>query len=269
MLKTDIGYDLKPKINNKNKFIFVIGLPKSGTTLIEEILYNIGYVDLSTSPLRFFDNRNLKNNHDISEEMFNKIPKGKYTFLKLHTHYSQRNLEVILKFSPKVIISKRSLRDALISRYCHVISDKNHRHHNLVKNLSYDEGFKKSIIINNETDTPERPLDYFYNWTKDWLKIIEEKKLNYLILDFDEIKSDKFEYIKKILNYLNITEYSPQDIIFKLDKNLKEIEKNSLGKNFNNFIKPKTFNKKSNEIKQSLNLKEIESFIKKNLPKNY
>ena len=137
----------------------------------------------------------------------------------------------------------------------------------MVKNLSYDEGFKKSIIINNETDTPERPLDYFYNWTKDWLKIIEEKKLNYLILDFDEIKSDKFEYIKKILNYLNITEYSPQDIIFKLDKNLKEIEKNSLGKNFNNFIKPKTFNKKSNEIKQSLNLKEIESFIKKNLPK--
>ena len=56
--------------------------------------------------------------------MFNKIPKGKYTFLKLHTHYSKRNLEVILKFSPKVIISKRSLRDALISRYCHVISDK-------------------------------------------------------------------------------------------------------------------------------------------------
>ena len=32
LLKTDIGYDLKPKINNKNKFIFVIGLPKSGTT---------------------------------------------------------------------------------------------------------------------------------------------------------------------------------------------------------------------------------------------
>ena len=53
LLKTDIGYDLKPKINNKNKFIFVIGLPKSGTTLIEEILYNIGYVDLSTSPLGF------------------------------------------------------------------------------------------------------------------------------------------------------------------------------------------------------------------------
>ena len=69
------------------------------------------------------------------------------------------------------------------------------------------------------------------------------------------------------MNYLNITEYSPQDIIFKLDKNLKEIEKNSLGKNFNNFIKPKTFNKKSNEIKQSLNLKEIESFIKKSSKK--
>ena len=63
---------------------------------------------------------------------------------------------------------------------------------------------------------------------------------------------------------------TPEKIIneFKLDKNLKELKRIVLEKNFNNFIKPKTFNKKSNEIKQSLNLKEIESFIKKSYKDN-
>ena len=268
ILAKDLERDFFPQIKNQTKFIFVIGLPKSGTTLIEEILSNLGYIDISTSPLRIFDNRNLKNPHDISINMFSRVPKKKYSFLKLHTHYSKDNLEIIFKFKPTVIISKRSLEDALISRYCHIISDKKHRHYNLLKDLDFNEGLKKSILFKNTSDTPVRPLDYFYNWTNDWLKVIKQQNLDFLILDFDEIKKNKFVYIEKILNYLKIDEYSSHEIMNKIEKNLQEIKKNSLGKNFNNYIKPKTFNNKSIEIRSKLDLKEIKNFIEKNLKQN-
>ena len=71
---------LKTKISRKQKFVFVIGLPKSGTTLVEQILRSLGYIDQSSSPLRIFDNRNLKHPHDVSEEMFKKVPKSKLSF---------------------------------------------------------------------------------------------------------------------------------------------------------------------------------------------
>jgi len=71
----DFKYDYFPTEDNKNKFILVIGLPKSGTTLIEEILYELGYVDLTNSFFRIYNNHNLKHPHDISEEMFKFVPK--------------------------------------------------------------------------------------------------------------------------------------------------------------------------------------------------
>ena len=50
--KTDKANENK---SYKYKFILIIGLPKSGTTLIEKILRSLGYIDQSTSPLRIFN----------------------------------------------------------------------------------------------------------------------------------------------------------------------------------------------------------------------
>jgi hypothetical protein len=263
----DFRDDLKNnKIFRKNKFVFIIGLPKSGTTMVEQILRSLGYIDQSSSPLRIFDNRNLKNPHDISENMFKKVPKKKLSFLKLHTHFSEDNLNTIEKYNPKVIITLRDLKDVLISRFNHIISDPNHRHYYNLTNLEYNEGFKKSLLMKNSKDTPVRPLDYFYFWIKDWKKEIEKRNLDFLVLNYENYNLNKKKYIKSILDYLDINDVNIDNLLIKINSNYDKIKKNNLEKNLKKYIKPQTFNKDSENIKRKLKIREIEDFIIKNLP---
>ncbi len=258
------------KINLKkyyrNKFILVIGLPKSGTTLIEKILRSLGYIDQSKSPLRIFDNRNLKNPHDLSDNMFKIISKNKFSFLKLHSHFTEENLALIKKYNPKVIISFRNLKDVLISRYTHILSDKTHRHHNKIKILDIKDGFMKSLIYKNSTDTPIKPLDYFFFWVKNWKENIKKNKLNFLKLEFEEFQLDKLGYLNKILKYLEIEDVDTKKILYELNHGDELLKTNNLKKNLKNFIKPQTYNSDT-KIRQELNTKEIEKFISSNLPK--
>ena len=254
-LKLDFS---KKKENKKYNFIFIAGLPKSGTTLIENILRAVGYVDMRNSPLRVFDDRGLSNPHDISNAMFKLVPKNKHTFLKLHTHYSEENLRIIKKFEPKVIISLRNLHEVLISRYSHIIADKNHRHHNLIKNLPVEEGFKKSLSIQNYKNTPFSPIVYFKKWVENWKLEIEKKNLNYLVIDYESYQNNQKNYIKKILNYLDIDERILEEIHLKVKKNFIRHDKNNLEKNLNGFIKPQTINNDPENIKQKLNSGKME-----------
>jgi len=264
----DLKDDFKnKKISREQKFVFVIGLPKSGTTLVEQILRSLGYIDQSSSPLRILDNRNLKNPHDISEEMFKKVPKSKLSFLKLHTHFSEENLKIIKKFNPKVIITFRNLTDVLISRFSHIISDDKHRHYKDVINLNYNDGFKKSLLIKNLNDTPVKPLDYFYFWIKDWKHTMDKRNLGFLTLDYENYNLNKTKYVKSILDFLEIDDVNLEELLVKIRQNHDKIKVNSLERNLKKFIKPQTFNKNSKEIKKKLVISDLENFITENLPK--
>ncbi len=268
LLIDDINLDfLSSKEKFKNNFIFVIGLPKSGTTLIENILRALGYLDLSNSPLRIFDNRGLSNPHDISEAMFKKVPKKKLTFLKLHTHFTEENLKIIKKFNPLVIISLRNLHHVLVSRYCHVVANKKHRHHELIKDLPVVEGFKKSLFIKNSYDTPVSPIEYFKKWVENWESAINKKKLNYLMIEFEEYQNNHRNYIIKILNHLNLDQNILDEVYEKVSNNFQKYDKNNLEKNLTGFIKPQTINNDSKNIKEKLYTLEIKNFVNEALIK--
>ena len=242
------------KNNLKKKNILCIGIPKSGTTLTEQILNLVGYIPLDKSPFYVWDNRNLNHPHDISLRMIKNFDDQKPNYLKLHTHYSEENLNVLKKKRLTIIFSFRSLKDIMISRYIHILNDKDHRLYNSIKNLNLIEGFKKSMIDKNEK-YDDIPIKYYAFWEENWKKNIDNNFEDYLILNFDEFKENKSMYIDKILNFLNISDIESELLLKQIDKEKKDLKQN-LGK-----IRPSSYNKHQ-DIKNQLQKFDFESFKK-------
>ena len=77
--------------------------------------------------------------------MINSAPKNKFSFLKLHTHFKPKYINLVEKNKLRISIQIRDIRDMLISRYYHVLDDKYHWQNKLISNLNFDEGFKQSL----------------------------------------------------------------------------------------------------------------------------
>ena len=209
-IKDDYKKDVQSKkFSSKHKLVWCAGLPKSGTTLIEEIFDNLPYVRQNISFNRIFYTGKLDHDHGISNEMFKHSPKDRFTFLKTHTHYEKKYEEIAVKNNLRIIISLRDLRDMLISRYYHILADKNHWLHNKIKDLNFTDGFIISLKVKETPDAPE-PLNYYYFWILDWLKVSREK--NFLVLWYEDYKNDPIKYINRILHYTNFEDFSATDI---------------------------------------------------------
>ena len=249
ILGQDIKKDFFIKNNKKYNNILVIGHPKSGTTLIEWLLTELGYVNQKVSPLRIFYEKELNEQHDLSFQMLKYIPKNKATFLKRQSAATDKNIKIINKFKIKLIISKRNLRDTMISRYLHLISDKNLPHYSHLKDLNYIDGFKKSLTHHPMGYTP---IKYFNNWIKNWNRAIKENNFDCLVLDYDDyIKNDK-SYVEKLLKYLSLKNIDSDKLIQNHYAHLKKLKNKNLTKNLKNNLFSQTYNFDFSDTKKQL-----------------
>jgi hypothetical protein len=212
------------KVKSKSNFVWCAGLPKSGTTLIEKIFENLPYINMKHSMKRIYYPGKTDHVHGISSKMFSNLPKDKFTFLKTHSPYSTSYEKIALEKNAKIIISLRDLRDVMISRYHHVISEKTHRHHKVINNLNFEDGFIKSLNLTDLGGTPV--IEEYYNWIYDWLKIAKER--NYLVLWFEDYKTNELNYINKILNYIGLKELSSKQILDLTNKKTSKSKKYKL-----------------------------------------
>ena len=200
----ELLYDLKvdfklSKEVDYQKLIWVCGLPKSGTTLIGSIMNFIGYVEGNKSILRTFDSSGIKHPHEITDGFFKYFPKSKHTFVKTHTHHKTKFIEIAKKYNTTNIVTLRDIRPMMLSRYWHVMSDQEHWQHEFIKDLNFEEGFKKSLICGYSYKKLS-PIEYYQKWIIDWLR---NKNDANLILWFEDYKSKPLEYIGKINQCIN------------------------------------------------------------------
>ncbi len=261
-IKKDFFYDHKKKYNK----VLVIGVQKSGTTLIEWILSEMGYVNQVTSPLRIFYEKNLKYVHDLSSKMLSYLPDRKFTFLKRHSEATFDNLKIIKDSNLKIILSIRNLKQIMISRYIHIISDKNFPQYYKFKDLDYVEGFRLSLIKNHIEG--EVPIKIFNEWLINWEKAIKEKKIDCLILNYNDFKINEKNYIDKILNFLEIEDCKSSDILKKHKERIEKMKNKTLEDNLKKNLHSQTYNSLSDNIKFKLN-KEISDEEINNLIKKY
>ena len=264
-LSEDIKKDLNSKHFKSNAYyVWCPGLPKSGTTLLEEIFDCLPYVRLNHSMIRIWHNKNIKSIHDVNENTFKGMSKFKYTSLKTHSHYLEEYDHIIKSFNLKVIISLRDLRDMMISRYFHIMNNKKHWLYSEIINLDFKEGFKKSLI-SVPFGEQQTALEYYYYWIYNWKK--KSLNSNYLVLWYEEYFNDPLFYISKILEYLEFNEFSPNLINSKTKK--KYSSNHNLELSLKKFGKLKSTYRKGNiqEWKAYFD-DDITNFFHKNLPDN-
>ena len=244
-LRTDIKKDffskkLKPGLN-----VLVIGLPKSGTTMIEEILSEIGFVNQANSILRLFDDQNLSHHHDLSRKMLSKIPKNKNTFLKRHSEATISNLELIEEYNFKTFVSIRNLIDVMISRYLHLSNDKKQPQFKIYSKYDLLEGFKISLIKNHREN--DIPIQIFEEWIEKWQQVLAQNK-NLCLLDYDSYKKNNYMYFKKIFNFLDIDQSQIEIILNKHLQNQSLLNQKSFESNLKKNFYSQTYNNKSKKI---------------------
>ena len=174
-----------------------MGLPKSGTTLVEDILRQLGAVDTFRSIIR--RSRLLpreKHPHAIISGFFEYLPSDKYSFIKTHTHYSDEALEVVRACDVSAFVTIRDLRDVMISRYYHVMADPMHWQHRVIKDLPVKNGFIRSLYGTDKH--PEHPIRYFSDWVSNHVRS------SLPILRYEEYHQDSQDYIAKIAEYAGI-----------------------------------------------------------------
>lgn len=274
----DLTEDLKndklakeKKIKCKNHLFFIVGLPKSGTTWLEQLLIHTpGLIQLNKSVLRKYPKFiKLPNDHDVVPRMLTCAPKDKLSFLKLHLTPNEKNIEILEKLNVKPIILIRDLRDMLISRYHHIISSPNHWSYKQIKELPQD----KQLLASIKSISPNSIsiIDYYINWITDWWDYSQKNKQNSLLIKYEDMKKDLPSVLRKIYNFYeyqitNEERGQAQEIIKIIDNQKKHHEKdkqNQLNKNLNKKGRlTSTFRKgKTGEWKNIFN-KETTDFIK-------
>ena len=214
-LRHDIEADRKSiKYNSPHKIVFCAGLPKSGSTMIEHIFENLPYVRANETMMRSFSTGKLDHVHGVSDWMFKNLPKNKYSFFKLHTHFTEDYFSILRKYNSRVIVSIRDLRDMMISRYHHILSETDHWQHKDVRGLSDKEGFLKSLV-GFPPDEDTIPIVYYYNWIRDWKEASLIKDI--YLCNYEQYTEKPLEYIDGILGWIEFSSFSSTLIEENLD----------------------------------------------------
>ena len=222
----------KQAINLKkdHNLVWICSLPKSGSTLIENILSFYPYVKLDRSLTRFFSKGDLKNVHDISYELIESAPRNKLSFIKTHTHFNEIILDICNKYDVKLILTFRDIRDVFISRYYHILADKSHRQHKILLSMSEKKGFIRSFE-KKDLNEKESILEYYYNWIKNWN--LKKNSINHLELWYEDYVNNKDEFLEKIINFIGESKNSLFDLKNYLDNQSSQNKKKSFFKLIN------------------------------------
>jgi hypothetical protein len=177
--------------------ICVAGLPKSGTTLVEEILRFNDYLDLSHTSIRRSPRFGISEpENQLPQNLFKFCSFSDRVFVKTHINASLQNLQIIASEKIELLVVIRDLREMMISRYFHIMSSPRNPRHNLLAELPEKEGLFRSMI--NPVDGVV-PLEYFASWIVGWLHVAPDR-----VISYEQFSADAEKYIGFITAHLKV-----------------------------------------------------------------
>ena len=213
----NIREDLKSyfgKYNYPYKIIFVAGLPKSGTTWVENFFSKIpGYVIRSLS-----GDQEYIQNHGIPENGFKYFPVKCYSCLKTHANPTIENFKSLDKNGiKKIVVIYRDPRDVAVSRYFHLCKSPkkpSEPYYMDYTSMDKNDAIKHSIMIIKKE---------FFKWIDGWLDYASENPDMISVIKYEDMYSDTLISFKKISYHYGLN-LDDKQIILILDslKNMKK-----------------------------------------------
>jgi hypothetical protein len=197
--------------------LFIAGLPKSGTTWIENFLYHVpGYV-----PRMLGGRVEDLVRHELSPTAFSHFPKTSYSFVKTHTNPNRQNFQIIEAAGiHRTLITVRDPRDVALSRYHYLLKHpKDPSEPNVFDYaaVSESEGYEHSARI---------VLAHYVPWMQGWLTRAEEKPEEHLVLRYEDILADPARQFLKISSFFELS-LDPVTVESLLDQVNKKMKSNS------------------------------------------
>jgi len=222
------------KVSCKTHLMFVAGLPKSGTTLLEPLLQETpGTIQLNKSVLRVYPHYSrLGHPHDISSEMLACAPTDKLSFLKLHLNPYPVNFSVLDQHKVKTVVLIRDLRDMLISRYYHVMSSDVHWDYGRLLAMPDQDRLFESIKGVSPAGA-ESVIEYYASWISGWLERANTKPEDTIVIKYESLRDDTLQTMRKVYDFYGyeIDDLKIQDIIEKQKNSHRKDQGRSLQSN--------------------------------------
>ena len=143
-----------------NNILFIVGIPKSGTTWLEEMLATYPGFQSVMIPemLKYEMSEGGSHNFELPKYIFDRFNK-KLVVLKTHSHGSTHNTSLLRNYDIRYVIMYRDLRDVAIS-YIHFVKQRPwHPEFSEYFHLSIQDGIKMF---------GEMKLHQYVHWIESW-----------------------------------------------------------------------------------------------------
>jgi len=179
--------------------INIAALPKSGSTWLFNMLCNIPGYNPCPGLLRSLQlTQEELDNHDISQRMFDGIPKDKFTVLKLHTRPTRKNIELLRKNKVKAIVLIRDLRTMAVSRYVHEKTDRSSRFYRAYNGMTVEDGMWHNLKI---------VVEHYAPWVEDWVYVCSKDIDTFFYYKYESLLKWTSTILQDILIYYGLDHY--------------------------------------------------------------
>jgi hypothetical protein len=181
----------------QGKSAILFALPKSGSTAAERVMRALGYIDLPHS----LGHRSVCVRFDAPvrqqlQGLFRYVRGNRPVFAKVHIPFDPLIESEVRRIGLVGMVQIRDVRDALVSRYHHVIATPRHRHHASLRDLPEAEGIRRSFF-GEHAGTGDDPIIWFSKWVSDWCRFAP-----YPILKYEDLVRDTNRWASTVINIL-------------------------------------------------------------------
>ena len=178
----------------RQKVLFIAGLPKSGTTWLENMLSSFqGFSDFLIPDVAKFElATGGSHNYNLPRDMFSRF-KNMLVVTKMHIPGSEHNVEVLRKAGVKYVIMYRDLRDVAISHYYYVRQTPWHPEYPVYASLTLQEGLREFA---------QNRLSDFADWVRSW-HVRRDPEMS-IIVRYEDMLADTLGIVTQVAEHFEL-----------------------------------------------------------------